>query len=172
MDPQEIPEPIRAALEPGESVEAVFRMHGGLALYGTDRRLLSRRHDLVVGVPYGDITDVKRRSSLGLPRVAVGVGFIAAAVVTGFESSGAAVTALLLSLLGALFVLLGVFRRTAWVELGVRQEGSRPSLAHIAMFLPFWLLLRSGRRYKVLGRPEQVEALFEFLEGRLERRPA
>lgn len=163
----DLPSPIASALEPGEPVEAVFSMSEGLAIYATDRRLLSKRGDLVVGVPYGDITHLRRRAPLGAVRIAIGIGFIGAGVVTGFETPVATTTALMLFLLGAVFLLLGTLGRLSWVELGIRQEGPRPSLGHIAMFLPFWLLLRSGKRYKAVGRPAEVDALFAFLTERI-----
>jgi hypothetical protein len=166
MTPAELPPPIVSVLEPDEPVEAVFGMSEGLTIYATDRRLLSKRGDLVVGVVYRDITHLRRRAPLGLVRIVIGITFFGAGAVTGFESAAATTTALLLFLLGGVFLLLGTFGRRAWVELGVQQQEPRPSLAHIAMFLPFWILLRSGKRYKIVGRPGHVDALFEFLKER------
>jgi hypothetical protein len=166
MTPADLPPPIVSILELDEPVEAVFAMSDGLAIYATDRRLLSKRGELVVGVAYGDITHLRRRAPLGLVRIVVGIAFLAAGIVTGFESPAATTTALLLFLLGGAFLLLGTIRRLAWVELGTQQPAPRPSLAHIAMFLPFWILLRSGKRYKIVGRPAQVDALFAFLRDR------
>lgn len=161
----DLPPSIASVLEPGEPVQAVFSMSEGLAIYATDRRLLSKRGDLVVGIPYADITHLRRRAPLGAPRIAVGLVFIVAGAVTGFEGPAAATIALLLLLLGGVFVLLGALRRVAWVELGIRQDEPRPSLTHLAMFLPFWLLLRGGKRYRIRGRPGEVDALFDFLRA-------
>lgn len=166
MELREPPASIASGLEPGEAVEAVFPMGEGLEIYATGRRFFCRRGDLVIGVPYADVTEVKRRAPLGAWRVVVGIGFLTAGSVMGFESPLAAILSLQLFLVGGVFLYLGLFRKVEWVELGVKRAEDRPSFSFLAIFLPFWFFMRSGRRYKAPGSPAQVEALFDFLSAR------
>ncbi len=172
MELREPPASIASGLGPGEVVEAVFPMGQGLEIYATDRRFFCKRGDLVIGIPYRDVTEVKRRASLGVWRIAAGGGFLAAGAVMGFESPLAAILSLQLFLVGGVFLYLGIFRRRAWVELGIRRAEERPSFSFLALFIPFLLLVRRPeKRYRAPGSPAQVEALFAFLSART-RRPS
>lgn len=167
MEPQGLPAEIASGLEPGEAVEAVFPMGDGLEIYATGRRFFCRRGDLVIGVPYADVAEVKRRAPLGAWRIVVGIGFLTAGAVMGFENPLAVILSLQLFLVGGVFLYLGIFRRRAWVELGIRREEEKPSFSFLALFIPFLLFVRRpGKRYKAPGSPAEVEALFEFLSAR------
>jgi hypothetical protein len=166
-DPKRVPPEIASRLEPGEAVEAIFDMSGGLEIYATDQRFFGKRGEKLIDIAYKEVTDVKRRESLGLVRSALGIAFAAAGGLTGFETRMATIVSLLLLLIGAIFICLGMFMREHWVELRLEREDPRPSLGHILLFFPFWLLLRHGRRYRAPGSPEQVDAFRKFLSENL-----
>jgi hypothetical protein len=170
-DPENVPAVIASALEPGESVEAVFDMGNGLEIYATDRRFFGKRGEKLIDIAYKEVTDVKRGESRGIVRSAIGIAFAAAGAITGFETRMAAVVSIPLFLIAAVLLYLGLFMREHWVELRIGREDPRPSFGHILMFLPFWLLLRHGRRYAAPGSPEQVDAFCKFLSEKLSPRP-
>jgi hypothetical protein len=69
--------------------------------------------------------------------------------------------------IGGAFVLLGIYRRDDWVELKIDRREPPPSFWYIVVFLPFWLLLQSRKRYKVPGNRQAVDAFHRFLIARL-----
>lgn len=170
-DRENVPAVIASKLEPGESVEAVFDMSKGLEIYATDRRFFGKRGEKLISIAYEEVTDVKRRTSHGIVRIAMGIAFVAAAALTGFETLMAATISILLFVIGAVFFYLGLFVREHWVELEIKREDSRPSFGYIVMFLPFWLLLRHAKRYAAPGSSERVDALCKFLSEKLSPRP-
>jgi hypothetical protein len=170
-DPENVPAVIVTQLKSGESVEALFEMGKGLDIYATDRRFFGKRGERLIDIAYNEVTDVKRRASRGIVRIAVGIGFAAAGALTGFETPMATVISILLFLIGAVFLHLGLFLREHWVELRINRDDPRPSIGHIVMFFPFWLLLRHGKRYAAPGSPEQVDAFCKFLSGKLSALP-
>jgi hypothetical protein len=163
VDPESVPSAIASRLEPGETVEAVFDMGKGLEIYATDRRFFGKRGERLIDIAYKDVTDVKRRESRGIVRNAMGIAFAAAGALTGFETRTATIVSILFFLIGAVFIYLGLFKRQHWVELRLEREDPRPSLGHVLMFFPFWLLLRHGRRYTAPGSRQQVDSLRRFL---------
>jgi hypothetical protein len=158
-----VPAGITSALEPGETVKAVFAMSKGLQIYATDRRFFGGQGEKFVDVDYSEVTDVRRRRSRGFARGGIGVAFVAAGLLTGFDTFAASIVSVLLLLIGVLLLCLAFFMREHWVELRIKREGPRPSFGHVLMFFPFLLLLRHGRRYAAPGAPEQVEAFWKFL---------
>jgi hypothetical protein len=170
-DPENVPAVIASKLEAGESVEAVFDMDKGLDIYATDRRFLGKRGERLIDIAYEEVTDVKRRASRGMARSALGIAFVAAGALTGFETPMATTISIFLFLIGAIFLLLGLLMKEHWVELRIKRDDPRPSVGHIVMFFPFWLLLRHGKRYTAPGSPEQVDAFCKFLSGKLSPRP-
>src|ERR671918_249860 len=90
-DLDSIPPAIASRLEPGESVKAVFDMSKGLVIYATDRRFFGRRGERLIDIAYKEVTDVKRRESRGIVRSAIGITFVAAGALTGFETLMAAI---------------------------------------------------------------------------------
>jgi len=166
-DPESVPAAIASKLEPGEAVEAVFDMSKGLEIYATDRRFFGKRGEKLIDIAYKEVTDVKRCESRGIVRSAIGIAFVAAGALTGFETRMATIVSILLLLIGAVFLYLGLFMREHWVELRIKRERPRPSFGHILMFFPFWLLLRHVKRYTAPGSPEQVDAFRKFLSENL-----
>jgi hypothetical protein len=166
-DPESVPAAIVSKLEPGESVETVFDMSKGLVIYATDRRFFGKRGEKLIDIAYKEVTDVKRRESRGIVRSAIGITFVAAGALTGFETLMAAIISILLFLFGGVLLYLGLLMREHWVELRIKREDPAPSFGHVVMFFPFWLLLRHGRRYTAPGSPEQVDAFRKFLSKNL-----
>lgn len=169
---EHVPEEIASALEPDESVEAGFDMGAGLEIFATGKRLFGRRGGRVIHIQYAEISDAKRQASdwrtwRGITRIALGLGFIAAGALTGFEGLGGMTVGAVLLLIGGSFVMLGLYRRDDWVELKVEREQPPPSFWYLVVFLPYWLLLRSRTRYSVPGRREAVDAFYQFLTARL-----
>jgi hypothetical protein len=162
-DPKNVPAAIASALAPGESVEAIFNMGGGLEIYATDRRFFGQRGEKLIDIAYKEVTGVKRRATRGIVRSAAAIAFVAAGALTGFDTLMATTVSILLFLIGAAFLYLGLFMREHWVELRIKREDPKPSFGHIVVFFPFWLLLRHGRRYTAPGSPEQVDAFYKFL---------
>ncbi|WP_028346903.1 hypothetical protein [Bradyrhizobium murdochi] len=170
-DPENVPAVVASKLKSGESVEAVFDMGKGLDIYATDRRFFGKRGERLIDIAYEEVTDVKRRASRGIVRSAMGIAFVAGGALTGFETPMATTISILLFLIGAVFLHLGLFMREHWVELRIRRDDPKPSVGHIVMFFPFWLLLRHGKRYTAPGSPEQVDAFCRFLSGKLSALP-
>lgn len=148
-------------------MEAVFEMGKGLEIYATGRRFFGKRGEKLIDVRYREVTDVRRRESRGIARSVMGTAFAAAGGLTGFETPMAIIVSVLLFSIGAVFICLGLFMREHWVELRIKREYPRPSLGHILLFFPYWLLLRHGRRYAAPGNPEQVDAFRRFLSENL-----
>ena len=169
-----IPEEIAAALEPGESVEATFNMSAGLEIFATGRRFFGRRGDRLIGIKYAEVSEARRRTSdwrtwRGITRIVLGIAFMAAGALTGFEIPQAMIVSLALFLIGGALVFLGLYRRDDWVELKIERQEPPPSFWYLVVFLPFWLMLRSRRRYRVPGNKEQVDAFYQLL---IERMPS
>jgi hypothetical protein len=169
--PPNIPEEIASALEPDELVEGNFSMGAGLEIYATGKRFFGRRGGRVIGIHYAEIAGARRRTSdwrtwRGIARTFLGIAFVAAGAVTGFETAPSTIVSFGLFLIGGAFVFLGIYRRDDWVELKIEREESPPSFWEIVVFLPFWLF-RSGKRYRVPGNPEEVDAFYRFLAARL-----
>lgn len=170
--PANVPEEIVSALEPGEAVEARFNMSERLEIYATGRRLFGRRAGHLIDIQYAEVSEARRRTSdwrtwRGITRIVFGIAFVAAGALTGFESPQATIISLGLFAIGGAFVLLGVFRRDDWVELKIERREPPPSFWYIVVFLPFWLLLQSRKRYRVPGHREDVDAFYRFLKAKL-----
>lgn len=170
--PPAVPREVLSELEPGEAVEASFDMGAGLAIYATDRRFFGQRGDRLIDVRYGEVTDARRRTSDwrtrgGGLRIATGVVFLAAGVLTGFATPEATIISLGLFLVGGGFVFLGLYRRDDWVELKIDRREPLPSFWYLVVFLPFWLMTQSRKRYRVAGDPEDVDAFYSYLTDRL-----
>jgi hypothetical protein len=170
--PAYVPDDILSALEPGEAVEADFKMGEGLEIYATGRRLFGRRGGRLIDIQYTEVSEATRRTSdwrtwRGIARMVLGTVFVAAGVLTGFETLQATIISLALFVIGAAFVLLGIYRRDDWVELKIDRREPPPSFWYIVVFLPFWLLLQSRKRYKVPGNRQAVDAFYQFLIARL-----
>lgn len=166
-----LPAEIAAALEPDEAVEAHFEF-GGLAIWATGARLFGWRDGRAIGIRYTEITGARRRSadwrSLGgLGRIGLGLVFVLSGVITGFAGPVAALIGFALIAIGAYFVGLGAMRREDWVELRIDRQEPPPPLWYIVLFLPFWMIMQSRRRYRVAGDPAQVDALYAFLTARV-----
>ena len=171
-----VPEEILSALEPGERIEAGFNMGEGLEIYATGRRFFGRRGGHLVGIRYAEVSEARRRTSewrtwRGIARIAIGIAFVAAGALTGFQSPQSMILSLGLFLFGGALVLLGLYRRDDWVELKIERREPPPSFWYIVVFLPFWLMLRSRTRYRVPGNPEDVDAFYDFLSARLPSHP-
>jgi hypothetical protein len=170
--PPDLPQDVLSELEPGEAVEARFDMGAGLAIYATDRRFFGQRGDRLIDIRYGEVSDARRRTSDwrtrgGGLRIATGVVFLAAAVLTGFATPEATIISLGLFMVGGGFVFLGLYRRDDWVELKIDRREPLPSFWYLVVFLPFWLMSQSRKRYRVAGKPEDVDAFYSFLTDRL-----
>ena len=170
--PGNVPGEITAALESEESVEAVFNMHAGLDVYATGRRFFGRRGDCLIDIQYAEVSEARRRKSdwrtwRGITRIVLGVAFVAASALTGFETVASTIVSLALFLIGGAFVFLGFYRRDDWVELKIERREPPPSFWYVVLFLPFWLMLRSRKRYRVPGNREQVDAFYQFLMARI-----
>ncbi|WP_439577336.1 hypothetical protein [Elioraea sp.] len=171
----DLPAEIAAALEPGETVEAHFEF-GGLVIWATGTRLFGWREGRAIDIRYTEITGARRRTadwrSLGgLGRIGLGLVFVLSGVITGFAGPVAALIGFALIAIGAFFVGLGAMRREDWVELKIDRREPPPSFWYIVLFLPFWLIMQSRRRYRVAGDPAQVDAFHGFLTARLGVRP-
>jgi hypothetical protein len=169
---EDVPEEIASALEPDESVEANFKLSGGLEIYATGKRFFGRRGGRLIGIHYGEVAEARRRTSdwrtwRGIIRIVFGIGFVAAGAVTGLETPQSTFVSFGLFLIGGAFVFLGVFRRDDWVELKIEREEPPPSFWNIVVFLPFWLMLGSRKRYRVPGDRQEVDAFYQFLTARL-----
>lgn len=169
--PPGLPAEIAAALDPGEAVEAHFAF-GGLAIWATGTRLFGWRDGRAIDIRYAEIAEARRRSadwrSLGgLGRIGLGVVFVLAGVITGFAGPVAALIGFALIAIGAFFVGLGVMRREDWVELKIDRQEPPPPFWYVVLFLPFWMIMQSRRRYRVAGDPAQVDAFHAFLSARL-----
>jgi 4-hydroxybenzoate polyprenyltransferase len=92
---------------------------------------------------------------------------MAAGALTGFETPLSTLISLALFLIGGAFVVLGLYRRDDWVELKIDRREPPPSFWYIVVFLPFWLMLQSRKRYRVPGNGQQVDAFYHFLTARL-----
>ena len=176
MNLENVPEKIASALEPDEPLEAVFNMGGGLEIYATDRRFFGKRGDHQIDIKYAEVKEARRRASYwktwrGIARIVIGVGFLGAGALTGFETPIAAILSGLLFLFGTVFILLGIYRREDWVEMKVSRREPSPSFWYVVTFLPFYLMLQSRKRYRVPGEPEQVDAFFKFLRQRVPSDP-
>jgi hypothetical protein len=170
--PQNVPEEIASALEPDESVEAKFNLSGGLEIYATGTRFFGRRGGRLVGIHYAEVAEARRRTSdwrtwRGITRIAFGIAFMAAGTVTGFETAQSTTVSFGLFLIGGAFVFLGVYRRDDWVELKIEREEPAPSFWQMVVFLPFWLMLGSRKRYRVPGNREEIDAFYQFLTARV-----
>ena len=170
--PENVPEEIASALEPGESVEAKFNMSWGLDIYATGKRFFGRRDSRLVGIHYAEVAEARRRTSdwrtwRGIARIVFGIAFVAAGALTGFETAQATIVSFGLFLIGGAFVFLGVYRRDDWVELRIERAEPPPSFWQVVVFLPFWLMRRSKKAYMVPGNREEVDAFFRFLTARL-----
>ena len=170
--PPNVPEEIASALEPDELVEANFSMGAGLEIYATGKRFFGRRGGRVVGLHYAEVAEARRRTSdwrtwRGIARTFFGIAFVAAGAVTGFETAQSTIVSFGLFLIGAAFVFLGVHRRDDWVELKIERQEPPPSFWQVVVFLPFWLMRGSGKRYRVPGDREEVDAFYQFLTARL-----
>jgi hypothetical protein len=170
--PEDVPEEIASALEPDESVEANFKMSAGLEIYATGKRFFGRRGGRLIGIHYAEVAEARRRTSdwltwRGITRIVFGIAFVAAGALTGFETPQSTIVSLGLFLIGGALVLLGLYRRDDWVELKIERRESPPSFWHVVVFLPYWLMLRSGKRYRVPGKREEVDAFYQFLTARL-----
>lgn len=171
-DPERRPEEIASALDPDESVEAEFSMSAGLQVYATGRRFFGRRGDRLIDIKYAEVSEARRRTSdwrtwRGITRMVLGVAFVAAGALTGFETLVSTIVSLALFLIGGAFVFLGLYRRDDWVELKIERQEPPPSFGYIVLFLPFWLMLRSRKRYRVPGDREEVDAFYQFLMARI-----
>jgi hypothetical protein len=169
---ENIPGEIASALEPEEAVEAVFNMDTGLDVYATGQRFFGRRGDRLIGIQYTEVSEARRRTSnwrtwQGIARIVFGIVFMAAGALTGFEALRSTIVSVALLLIGGAFVFLGFYRRDDWVELRIERPEPPPSLWYIVVFLPFWLMLRSRKRYRVPGNREQVDAFYQFLMARI-----
>ncbi|MPZ56418.1 MAG: hypothetical protein GEU91_07940 [Rhizobiales bacterium] len=172
---ENVPGEITSALEPDESVEAVFNMDAGLDVYATGQRFFGRRGDRLMGIQYTEVSEARRRTSdwrtwRGIARIVFGIAFMAAGALTGFEATQSTIVSLALFLIGGGFVFLGFYRRDDWVELKIERPEPPPSFWYLVVFLPFWLMLRSRKRYRVSGDREQVDAFYQFLTARLSSR--
>jgi hypothetical protein len=170
--PQNVPEEIASALEPDESVEANFNMSAGLEIYATGRRFFGRRGGRLVGIHYVEVAEARRRTSdwrtwRGIARIVFGIAFVAAGALTGFETAPATIVSFGLFLIGAAFIFIGVYRRDDWVELKIERDEPPPSFWQLVVFLPFWLMRGSRKRYRVPGNREEVDAFYRFLTTRL-----
>lgn len=171
----DLPAEIAAALEPDEAVEAQFEFPG-LAIWATGTRLFGWREGRAIDIRYTEITDARRRTadwrSLGgLGRIGLGLVFVLAGVITGFAGPVAVLIGFALIAIGAFFVGLGAMRREDWVELKIDRQEPPPPFWYIVLFLPFWLIMQSRRRYRVAGDPAQVDRFHAFLTARLGARP-
>jgi hypothetical protein len=169
---ENVPVEITSVLEPEESVEAVFNMDAGLDVYSTGRRFFGRRGDRLIGIQYTEISEARRRTAdwrtwRGITRIVLGIAFAAAGVLTGFETLPSTIVSLILFLIGGAFLFLGFYRRDDWVELKIERPEPPPSFSYLVVFLPFWLMLRSRKRYRVPGNREQVDAFYQFLMARI-----
>jgi hypothetical protein len=147
-------------------------MGAGLEIYATGKRFFGRRDGRLVGIHYAEVAEARRRTSdwrtwRGITRVVFGIGFVAAGAVTGFETPQSTIISFGLFLIGGAFVFLGVYRRDDWVELKIEREEPPPSLWQLVVFLPFWLMRGSRKRYRVPGNREEVDAFYEFLTASL-----
>jgi hypothetical protein len=169
---ENIPSEITSRLEPEESVMAVFNMDAGLDVYATGQRFFGRRGDRLIGIQYTEVSEARRRTAdwrtwRGISRIVLGIAFAAAGALTGFETPPSTIVGLALFLIGGAFLFLGFYRRDDWVELKIERPEPPPSFGYIVVFLPFWLMLRSRKRYRVLGNREQVDAFYQFLMARI-----
>ncbi|MEH2606284.1 4-hydroxybenzoate polyprenyltransferase [Bradyrhizobium sp. AZCC 1588] len=170
-----VPDEIASALEPEESVVAVFNMDAGLDVYATGQRFFGRRGDRLIGIQYTEVSEARRRTAdwrtwSGITRIVLGIAFAAAGALTGVETMPSTIVSLALFLIGAAFLFLGFYRRDDWVELKIDRPESPPSFWYIVAFLPFWLMLRSRKRYRIPGNREQVDAFYQFLMARIPAR--
>lgn len=170
--PEHIPDGISSQLEPGEAVEAVFGMAGDLEIYATGQRFFGSKKGQSVDIKYTEVTEVARRASYwktwrGIIRIVIGVGFVAAGFLTGYDTAPAAMISFGLLLIGSAFIVLGIVRRDDWVELNIQRREPPPSFWYVVVFLPFWLMLQSRKRYRVPGEQDEVDAFFEFLKEKL-----
>ncbi len=147
-------------------------MGGGLEIYATRRRFFGKKGDRVVDIRYKKVIEAKRRTSYwktwgGMTRITLGTIFVATGVLTGVESPMAASISLALFMTGSTFILLGILKRDDWVELTIAHTEPPPSFWYIIVFLPFWLLLRSRKRYRVPGSRQAIDAFYQYLLTRL-----
>jgi hypothetical protein len=169
---EDVPEDIASALGPDESVEADFSMSAGLQIYATGWRFFGRRGDRLIDIKYTEVSEARRRTSdwqtwRGITRIVLGVAFVAAGALTGFESLPSTIVSLAFLLIGGAFVFLGFYRRDDWVDLKIERQEPPPSFWYVVLFLPFWLTLRSRKRYRVPGDREEVDAFYQFLMARI-----
>jgi len=171
--PAGVPDEVRAALVPGETIEARFAMGGGLEIFATDRRFFGRREGRTIDIRYSEVAEIRRRTAdrrswHGIGRIVLGATFALGGFLTGFATLVAALISLGLLVAGGALILLGLNRRDDWVELKIDRQEPPPSFWYVALFLPFYLMLRGRRRYRVEGDPEQVDAFHAFLTARLD----
>ena len=175
--PPAVPPDVAAALADDETIQAHFPLDEGLDIYATDRRFFGRREGRTIDVWYAEVADARRRTAdrrswHGRLRIALGVVFVAAGLLTGFATGLEAAVALALLIMGAGLVLLGLYRREDWVELRIDRNEPAPSFWYVVLFLPFWTMLRNRKRYRAPGSPAQVDAFHAFLVARLPARRA
>ncbi|WP_156434026.1 hypothetical protein [Bradyrhizobium retamae] len=154
---------------------AVFNMDAGLDVYATRQRFFGARGDRLIGIQYTEVSEARRRTAdwrtwSGITRIVLGIAFAAAGALTGFETMPSTIVSLALFLIGAAFLFLGFYKRDDWVELKIERPESPPSFWYMVVFLPFWLMLRSRKRYRIPGNREQVDAFYQFLMARIPAR--
>ncbi len=175
--PVTVPPDVQAALAEDETVEAHFALNEGLEIYATDRRFFGRREGRTIDIWYAEVVEARhriadRRSWHGMLRIVLGAVFVVGGLLTGFGAWLEALVAIALLAMGGALVLLGLHRREDWLELRIDRNEPAPSVWYVFLFLPFWIMLRNRKRYRVPGSPRQVDDFHAFLAARLPRRGA
>lgn len=173
---QSVPGEIAAVLLPGETIDEVFHMGDGLDVYTTDRRFFGWKQNRLAVIRYTEVMEAVRRTACwktwhGAGRILIGFGFLGAGLVSGFADPLATATSVVLFLIGAGLVLLGILRRDDWLELKLQRDEPLPSFWYQVMFLPFWLMMKSRKRYRMPGDRNQVNAFCDYLTERLASKP-